>query len=165
MKNFNPNAGLGIMGIVVPVFFGVFFVIFGIAFGVGAMSMGAPFIFGIAGGFFAVIGVCVVISSILTGIKMKRKIQSGGSFDDMDDAPYDESFSHKLRSGTTVTIKDFDVDTEPVNEIPDGNSEEPEDNTGSENNHDNLFKAGFCTNCGTTAEEGFNFCPKCGKEI
>jgi len=165
MKKNNPNAGLGIMGIVVPVFFGIFFVIFGIAFGVGAMSMGAPFIFGIAGGFFAIIGVCVVISSILTGIKMKRTIQSGGSFDDMDMDPYDESFGHKLRSGTTVTIKDFDIDTEPVNDIPDDDFEETEDDNGSENDNDNLFKAGFCTNCGTTTEEDFNFCPKCGKEI
>ncbi|MCF7955479.1 MAG: zinc ribbon domain-containing protein [Phycisphaerae bacterium] len=165
MKKINPNAGLGIMAIVVPVFFGIFFVIFGILFGAGAMAMGAPFIFGIGGGFFAVIGVCVVISGIFMGIKMKRKIQSGGSFDDMDDVPFDESFSHKLRSGTTVTIKDFDIDTEPVSDAPDDDFEETKDDKGSEKDKDNLFKAGFCTNCGTTAEEGYNFCPKCGKKV
>ena len=152
MKNFNPDAGLGVMGILVPIFFGIFFVIFGIAFGVGAMSMGAPFIFGIGGAFFAVIGICTVVSTILNAMKTKNRIKAGGSLGDNNiDSPYNDeddpfvaSLGAKLRSGSEISLADID---------------------GSESGKGRKFEGEFCPFCGAEAEDGFNFCPKCGKDI
>ena len=152
MNKFSPEAGLGVMAILVPIFFGIFFVIFGIAFGVGAMKMGAPFIFGIGGAFFAIIGVCTVVTTILSALKMKNRIKSGGSFGDNNmDSPYNDeddpfvaSLGAKLRSGSEISLEDVD---------------------GSETGQGRRFEGEFCPFCGEEAGDGFNFCPKCGKDI
>lgn len=150
MKRFNPLVGLGVMGILVPIFAGIFFVIFGIAFGVGTMSIGAPFIFGIFGAFFAIIGLSIIVSTVLGALSIKNRIKASGSFDDAgmgplsDYDPFVASLGAKLRSGSEISLADVD---------------------GSESGHGRQFEGEFCPFCGTETDDGFNFCPKCGKKI
>ncbi len=57
-----------ILGALVGVVFGGFFVVAGISFASGSARAGAPFIFQAAGGFFAIIGVLVMISIIMRAV-------------------------------------------------------------------------------------------------
>lgn len=64
----NLTPGEKAIGSIVGVVFGGMFVVFGIFFATSSMSAGAPFIFPIAGGFFAIMGVLTAISIVMRAI-------------------------------------------------------------------------------------------------
>jgi LSD1 subclass zinc finger protein len=64
----NPSPGEKVFGMIFGLLFGGFFVVFGLFFAVSSTGAGAPIIFPIAGGFFAMIGVLVGVSVIMRAV-------------------------------------------------------------------------------------------------
>ena len=129
MKSIKPGRGpsmMGGIGSIVAVLFGVFWTI-------GAVSMGAPFIFPL----FGVLFICMGVAQAVYNFKNATGENRYSSFDIVDDReepdPLDQRFGKP----------------EQTEKKPESAAMSAED--------------GFCPYCGNRVSGDFEFCPKCGK--
>lgn len=139
MKRIKPGRGPSMLGAAGSIFASVF----GIFWTILALSMGAPW-------FFGVFGIIFIITAVVQGLyhyKNATGKERFSTFDIVDDEEEGDPLDQWSRDEEHADARDSSVDRESVAAC--GNDTE----------------VNFCPYCGAKAEKDFLFCQKCGKKI
>ena len=133
MRSIKPGRGPSMMG----GFMGIFAAVFGVIWTIAALSMGAPFFFGLFGIMFIIIAIVNTVYNFKNATGKNRY--------------------------STYDIVEEHEETDPLNaRYGEPRYEEPKYEAWEEPGAEG---SAFCPYCGSRVEEDFAFCNKCGKRL
>lgn len=151
MKSIKPGRGPSMMG----AFGSAAAALFGVFWTLSALSMGAPIFFALFGVVFVALGIGQAVYNFKNATSQNRYSTFDITDGNEEPDPLNRRFGGNQvdqEAGAYEQAEPMQAGTESAAAA---SSEQPQHHT----------NAAFCPYCGAAVDDGFSFCPKCGKQL